>query len=429
VTFRDPEPVDAEAERLAAEIARVLVRAPQLPVEIPRFGMNLLNVSAGRRRIELFVGLEAPFATLVLKAARSDAKGLVDVEIIETNQAASRFRRGLETVAQRIATATTEAQWNEALEHAAKLARLPVGVPMEFHRQAIAGLHELEGLVRVGFRCNQDCPMCWQGREWGNFDGEQVRTWIEDLASAGATRLIISGGEPTLDRRLPEYIAHARGLGYTQVIIESNVIKCAKPDYAETLREAGLSAAFVSLHSGDAEVSDRITRAPGTHARTVAGITALLEAGVPVKLNAVMTQLGLEHLAELPDFINESFGHVRENLQGVMFSYPTEPFERGLMREILPDPIRLREVLRETIDRAIALDLQPHGLDGPCGPALCAFDADPRITSLTPIPGPLDFRIHIEACETCSVKSACFGIRREDFALHGDAAVSPIRSE
>ncbi len=429
IRFRDPDPPELAAGQLARAIAKTLVRAPTLPVPLPAYGLQLRDVAATRRTIDLILGLDAPIATLRLREARGEAAQVgraVEVETIETNQAAARFADALATMAERIGRAVTPAQWADARGHADALARLPVGVPMEFHRQAVAGLHHLEGLVRVGFRCNQDCGMCWQGRDWGNFGPEQVTRWIEDLATAGAKSLIISGGEPTLDRALPDYIRYARSLGFLGVTIESNVIQCAKPGFAESLRDAGLTEAFVSLHSGDPAVSDAITRAPGTHERTVAGIRATLAAGIPVKLNAVMTQQGLDHLAELPDYIARTFAEHRERLRGIMFSYPTEPFERALMPSILPDPVALRGVLARTIERALALGLNPHGLDGPCGPALCAFGADPRVTALTPVPGPLDFRIHLDACERCAVRGACFGVRREDVALHGDAAVAPL---
>jgi MoaA/NifB/PqqE/SkfB family radical SAM enzyme len=173
-------------------------------------------------------------------------------------------------------------------------------------------------------------------------------------------------------------------------------------------------------------VSDAITRAPGTHARTVRGVQALLAAGVPVKLNAVMTQEGLAELHALPDFVAEAFGPWRERLLGLMFSYPTTPWDPSLVPMISPEPGLLRAELRRALDRALALGLHPHGLDGPCGPQLCAFGADPRVASLAPVPEPVDFRHKLPACEGCAVADACFGVRDSDVALYGDACVAPV---
>ncbi|MBK8696327.1 MAG: hypothetical protein IPN17_29675 [Deltaproteobacteria bacterium] len=51
---------------------------------------------------------------------------------------------------------------------------------MEHYRQLVWGT-VAQGLVRVGFGCNQDCGLCWQDRDWGRFPPAQVLGWIEDL--------------------------------------------------------------------------------------------------------------------------------------------------------------------------------------------------------------------------------------------------------
>jgi hypothetical protein len=249
--------------------------------------------------------------------------------------------------------------------------------------------------------------------------------WIEDLHRAGARHLIFSGGEPTLDPQLDRYVRHARALGYETVTLETNAVQLAKPGAAARLREAGLTAAFVSLHSGDAATSDAITRAPGTHARTVKGTLALLEADVTVSLNCVLTREGLAHLAGLPDFVHATFG-AHPRLEGLMLSQPTDPFDHALLPGILPEPAALRAALRETIDRAFALGIAVRGLDGPCGPPLCAFGADPRLARLAPVPEALDGRVYPPACAGCAVRRACFGVRVADHAMFGDACVEPL---
>ena len=417
--FRDPPPSDGARERA---IARVLVGAPSLPVALPAFQLSLLDVKVDRRGIELVVGPTDPLAHL--RITRDDRDG-VRVVARETGRDARRWSRALAVMAERVRVATTKEKWDEAWAIAKELMKLPADVPLDFFRQIVAGVDPPQGLVRVGFGCNQDCGMCWQGRAWGRYDADQVLRWIEDLRGAGARALILSGGEPTLDPELCRYVEHARAIGFTHVTLETNAIQMAKPGYAAKLREAGVTSAFVSLHSGDAGVSDAITRAPGTHARTVKGTQALLDAGVQVVLNAVMTAEGIDHLGALPDFIHATFGD-HPLLESLMISYPTIPFEAALTKSVVPEPARLRAALAKAIDRAFALGIRARGLDGPCGPALCAFGADPRVTALRPVPGPVDFRVHLPPCERCAVKPACFGVRREDAELFGDACVAPI---
>ncbi len=431
VVFRDPVGLDDKVAALQLEIARALVRAPSLPVALPAFDLTFLSVAAKKGLVDLVMGKEQPIARLRLgKAAAGaapDASGTaptVDIEIIELDAAAQRYRPQLESMARRLRAATTPEKWKRAARLTGELAALPVDVPLAFYRQLVPGVGG-QGLVRTGFNCNQNCGICWQDRKWGRYGPEQVLTWIEDLYAAGARGLIISGGEPTLDPELDSYLKRARELGYGALTLETNAIQFSRPGLAERMRDAGLTDCFVSLHSGDADTSDAITRAPGTFGRTVLGVKALLQAGVPVRFNCVMTREGIDHLDGVPDFLHREFGD-QPLAHGLMLSQPTDPWDRTLLPTIVPEPERLRAVLSKTIDRAFSLGIEVSGLDGPCGPPLCAFGADRRITKLEPIPEQLDGRTYLAACDDCAVRSACFGVRIADVELYGDACASPL---
>jgi uncharacterized Fe-S cluster-containing radical SAM superfamily protein len=422
VAFRDPTSLGGRARALKLEIVRELVGADTLPIRLPAFGLTLIDVRADRAGIELLVGPNHPMARL--RVSWEPRKGMATIEVVPTSSGATRWARALETLRRRLSIAVTEARYQHAAEPARRLSSLPLGIPLGFFRQLVAGHSPPQGLVRTGFRCNQDCGMCWQDRDWGTFDPEQILRWIEDLHAAGATGLTISGGEPTLDSELGAYVRHARAIGFSSVILETNAIQAGKRDLASRLQADGVTGAFVSLHSADGAVSDAITRAPGTHERTVRGITALLSAGIEVTLNAVMTAEGLDRLPELPNFVHRHFG-AHPKLRGLMLSYPTEPFDSTLSAGILPPPERLRDVLGRTIARALALDIEITGLDGPCGPALCAFGADPRLMRST-VRQPVDFRLRLPECDGCAVADLCLGVRHADVEHFGGRCVAPI---
>src|SRR5215470_2179889 len=433
-SFRDPAGLDQQVAALQLEIARTLVNAPSLPIDLRAFDLTLLAVAAERGAIDLVLGKSSPLAKVRIERAAppSDAGArppsgshpATAIPIIELHPDAKRFQPALLSNRRQLLEAISVGKLERALVRARQLAGIRGGVPLAFYRQLVPGVRD-QALVRTGFNCNQDCGMCWQDRTWGRFGPEQVLTWIEDLRAAGARQLIISGGEPTLDGKLDAYIARARAIGFQTVTLETNAIRFAKPGFAERLREAGLTSAFVSLHSGDAATSDAITRAPGTFVRTVAGIKGLLAASVPVRLNCVMTREGIEQLAGVPDFIHAAFGS-HPALQGLMLSQPTDPYDRSLLPTIVPDPDRLRAVLPGVIDRAFALGVDVSGLDGPCGPPLCAFGADRRVTALAPIPEQLAGRTYLGACAVCAVRDACFGVRVADVELYGDRCVRPL---
>jgi hypothetical protein len=83
--------------------------------------------------------------------------------------------------------------------------------------------------------------------------------------------------------------------------------------------------------------------------------------------------------------------------------------------------------VKRPIDRVLAPGIAVRGLDGPCGPQLCAYGADPRVARLSPVGhDDLEFRGQIKACEGCVVREACRGSRHVQVERYGDACVAPI---
>ena len=431
VSYRDRGVLFERARELELEIARHLVRAPELPVDIPSFEMRLLGVYADENGVGLSIGREKRLGTLYYRAPQRGEDGaLPSVEAWPPRggHLSVQERTRLERMRSRLRGALAHVDWPVVWELADELRRSPALVPLQFFRQLVDGVTPRQGLVRTGFRCNQDCGFCWQGRDWPTFDADQILTWIEDLHAAGAERLIVSGGEPTIDKDLFRYLERATALGM-RVTLETNAIRMTRDGFIARLERAAPGfGAFVSLHSADAEVSDRATRAPGTHARTLRGIEALLAAGASVKLNAVVTAVTVDTLPALVELAHERFSP-SPSFEGLMISLPQTPFDESLDAALRASPEATRAALARTIERAMTLGVRLDGLAGPCGPPLCAFGADPRVTDLRPIPETVDFRTYLPACDACSVRRSCFGAHRSDVEVFGERCAVAIGQE
>jgi hypothetical protein len=427
VSFRDPEPPHDRAQEIRRDVARVLVRAPELPVSLPHFALELVDVSTENGAFALTLREPERQSDHILyiewDAERSRARTTVRHRARD-----QRVRRALEILSRRLEVSVTSERWKAARAAARPLGALPLDIPLEFFRQVIPGV-ENTGLVRTGFRCNQDCGFCWQSRQWGDFGPEQVRLWIEDLARAGVERLNISGGEPTLDSQLAGHIRHARALGMRHICLETNAVLLARDDRAGELAQNGLDAAFVSLQSSDPAVSDRLTRAPGTHQRTVDGIRALLAAGVRVQLNAVLVPASLSTVPTLPGFIATAF-NAHPLLSGLSLSYPSRPFAPSPEEDpsnVHPDVVR--DALMRTLQAAVESGVAVQGVADPCGAPLCAFDADPGVVDPMRVVEPVPFRRYLAGCEDCAVRRACFGVRHEDAERWGAACIRPLPTQ
>ena len=62
------------------------------------------------------------------------------------------------------------------------------------YRQISSGGSQQSATIRLGFRCNQDCGMCWQGRQWPDPPEAFALTWLEQIAAAGIEQVAFTGG-------------------------------------------------------------------------------------------------------------------------------------------------------------------------------------------------------------------------------------------
>lgn len=287
-------------------------------------------------------------------------------------------------------------------------------------------------IVRVNFHCNQACDFCFVSRELPAIDHDLIVRELTEVAERKAV-LDLSGGEPTLNPRLAEYIALAGKLGIEQIELQTNAIKMADAGYARALSDAGLRAAFVSLHGTSAAVSDRVTASPGTFARTVDGIRNLRAVGVRVRLNFVLCGYNVAELAEFPDFIERSLVAGRPgppvdmNFSFVAASTDNVPRDTGL----IPRFSDVAWALAAAHERACALGLSISGFDSKCGVPACYMPSAIRETHFAADIPPEELSratgfTKSDACARCELDRRCYGIRSTYAELYGTGELRPI---
>ncbi len=158
-----------------------------------------------------------------------------------------------------------------------------------------------ELLLTFAFRCNFACRFCYvEDGLGGRFRGvtlDEARRLLSDpLLTAGVTRIVLSGGEVTLDQDLPRFAELARAVPSVEhVRIQTNASRLDRALVAR-LTTAGVDEYFVSLHGADAATCDAITAVPGSFAAIEGGIAALAEAGVTIVTNTVVCSANVGQL-------------------------------------------------------------------------------------------------------------------------------------
>lgn len=173
-----------------------------------------------------------------------------------------------------------------------------LAVPMETTLGPVHPTRFEDVAVTVDFHCNSACRFCIVQEGMNRYKGlpfERYEQLIaENTRSHKYHRVILTGGEVTLHKRLFEYAQLARGSGaFEYVRVQTNGRRLADRAYAQALFDAGVNELFVSVHGHDAASHDDITQRPGSFDELVVGLTNAREIGFRVVTNTVLTRRNL----------------------------------------------------------------------------------------------------------------------------------------
>ncbi len=211
-------------------------------------------------------------------------------------------------------------------------------------------------LFRLGERCNHACPMC---TNTGRPDLElhtlvELERRLERLHARGFRRVMLTGGEPTIH---PDFFSVIDALRAREMTWDLNTHGRSfhRIDFAIRARTAGLRRAIVSLHGHDAATSGAMSGAPrGAFEQTLRGIGHLVEQGVEVMANLVLSRFNLAHLNDWLTLLQTEFGTA-------VVAKICMPSLESQGREWAPIALRMEELsgpLRNVRDTAQSLGLR-----------------------------------------------------------------------
>jgi pyruvate-formate lyase-activating enzyme len=296
----------------------------------------------------------------------------------------------------------------------------------EDYRIVFHGAGDPVGIVWLGFACNQDCRMCWQGRDWPAPPEAMFERWIAELCRAGVRSLIFSGGEPTLQPRLPQWLRQARTAGIP-VTLETNAVRFTEPGVLEELLAAGVDSIVVSLHAAEARLSDALTQTPGSWQRTQAGIRSALAAGARVGIHCVVERDNVEGLEAHARYV-AALRDGERRITHVSYSFPIGYHRRAAYADAIVPLDVLRPRLSAAMRILAAADVEVRVL-GSSGFTPCAIEAPAGLVETLPAlrdeQRSAD-RTFVEACAACSARSRCLGLHVTYVAAHGSRGVVPL---
>ncbi len=172
--------------------------------------------------------------------------------------------------------------------------------------------HDRRNWVRLTFDCNDHCVFCLDAdaHDGSIRSHEDVKRQILDGRRLGATRLILSGGEPTIHPKYVDFIRLGALAGYPKIQTVTNGRMFAYDDFLRRCLDAGLSEITFSLHGPNARVHDALVGTKGAFDEEMRGLKNALAhretGGRPiVNVDVVVNRANVRHLAEMLSMLLE----------------------------------------------------------------------------------------------------------------------------
>jgi uncharacterized radical SAM superfamily Fe-S cluster-containing enzyme len=243
-------------------------------------------------------------------------------------------------------------------------------------------------LLDVTDRCDQSCPWCFaRARSDGRAADEPglalIDSWYDRLTELGEERkfnIQLSGGEPTVRDDLPEIIAMGRRKGFEYIQLNTNGRRVALEDgYAEKLKEAGASVAFLQFDGTRDDVYETLRGAPMLDVKREA-VERCRRAGLPVTLvPTVLKGVNLDDVGGMIRYMLENLDVVK----GIHFQ-PASFFGRhphegrgagadGPVKGDYEERVTMFDVMREIVAQTDGLFAREDLVPITAGHPLCCF--------------------------------------------------------
>ncbi|MBN1521397.1 MAG: radical SAM protein, partial [Candidatus Aureabacteria bacterium] len=162
------------------------------------------------------------------------------------------------------------------------------------------------GVLWLGQTCNLRCHFCYfldriESRSHKEHDfmslekAKQICYQLKNFYNNNSVDL--QGGEPTIYKDIYELVSYCRSIGLYPSLI-TNALVLSDKDKCRKLSESGIRDCLVSVH-GLNETFDKIVRVKGASKKLMQGLENLVEAGVPVRFNCVLSKMALPELKEI----------------------------------------------------------------------------------------------------------------------------------
>lgn len=293
--------------------------------------------------------------------------------------------------------------------------------------------------LALDYRCNLRCLGCRACEDTGeSLPPSTALAILREARAAGVPNLWIGGGEPTLRPELLALVAAARKLGFSRVLLQTNGVRLAYPDYAAALVRAGVTDFSFNVKSRDAAAHDAATRVPGSHALLVSGISNVAREAVgrDVRLAAdvLLARATVASLGPTVEWF-AALGITRFTLWLLSAADSADP---EVAREVpsfaeLAGPVAAAAELAARVGvELVTLHTPPctlrpeHRRHYLPAQKLRLLVVDPSGRSFPLESSPFEGGVFLEGCTSCTHRQTCAGLRADHLERHPGEDLRPV---
>ena len=150
----------------------------------------------------------------------------------------------------------------------------------------------LKGTIELTARCNLRCVHCYVRRACDDAEARgrelppaRLVRLLDEIADAGTLFLLLTGGEVLIRTDFPEIYRHAVRRGLIVTVFTNGTLLSER--VLDLLDRDRPEAVEVTLYGMTQETYERVTRVPGSYARCMKGVEALLSRGIALRLKSM----------------------------------------------------------------------------------------------------------------------------------------------
>lgn len=162
--------------------------------------------------------------------------------------------------------------------------------------------HDRRNWVRLTHDCNNRCTFCLDSNALNGTirSAEEIKIQIIEGRKKGMTRLILSGGEPTIHPNFLDFVRLGKKAGYRKIQTVTNGRMFSYPEFLQRAADYGLDEITFSLHGHTPKLHDRLVGVPGAFEQEVKGLKAALAMGrFIINIDIVINKQNVPYLPEM----------------------------------------------------------------------------------------------------------------------------------